>query len=200
MPSGTTSASRSRGRRSIKSKATSRSTASKNSSPYDRSFQQSLIDNHVYPYGYVYPDGHVAALPTNWHNVRQKRLKRRASLSPSNFTDQDHARFKRMDATVTKENQIQSQVLPTIEGKQQDLKTTSGNIPFTNFARLTTNEALVSGNPDLYHKGHPEQLVHEIRQELRDFIMPSIQEDLPMLPNFLVTAKELNGIPALALR
>jgi hypothetical protein len=40
-------------------------TGTKSSSPYDRDFQQNLIDHGVYPKGYKYPDGQLPPYPGN---------------------------------------------------------------------------------------------------------------------------------------
>lgn len=193
------STSRSRGRRSNTTKPTTETNTNKSISPYDRSFQQILIDNRVYPPAYEYPDGRVAPKPGNWEDIKQRLARPRPSLSPSKFADEQHEKFIRADASAAKENQVKKKVIPIIEGEIKDPRTSSGEIPFTNLAPLM-DENLVPGNPDFYHGARTEQLERRIRDELGNLIMPSTQHDLPILPNHFTAAKGPDGSAAVAAR
>ena len=193
------STSRSRGRRSDTTKPTTETSTNKSKSPYDRSFQQILVDSKVYPPAYEYPDGRVAPKPGNWEDIKQRLAQPRPSLSPSKFSDEQHEKFIRADASAAKENQVKKKVFPIIEGEIKDPKTSSGEIPFTNLAPLM-DENLVSGNPDFYHGARAEQLERQIRNELGNLIIPSTQHDLPILPNHFTAAKGPDGSAAVAAR
>jgi hypothetical protein len=196
------SQSSSRGRKrnstiSSNTKPTTNTTTTRNTRPYDRNFQQNLIDGGVYPHRYEYPDGRIPAKPNNWEEVNQSLAQPRPSLSRSKFSEEAHEQFVRADAHASKEDQVTKSVIPIIEGKITDAKSVSGKIPFTNLDHLTDGR-LVPGNPDLYYGARPEQLNRQVRDELSGQIIPSTQHDLPIAPNFFLAAKGPDGSIAVA--
>ena len=172
---------------------------SKTTGPYNRNFQQNLIDHGVYPDGYEYPDGQTPPRPDNWEEINRSLSLKRGSLSPSRFSDEDFRKYKRADAHAWKEKQITTSVIPIIEGDVGDAKCVSGGIPFTNLDHLTDG-TLVPGNPDVYYGARPEQLDRQVRDELTGQIIPSTQDELPIAPNFFVAAKGPDGTAAVANR
>ncbi len=171
----------------------------RNTGPYDRAFQQHLIDFGIYPGGYEYPDSRVPSEPDNIEQLRAALLRRRRSLSPTRFSNEDFRKFQRADAHAAKEKQVVSSVIPIIEGDIGDLKCVAGDIPFTNLDHLTDG-SLVPGNPDLYYGARPEQLNRRVREELSHRIGPSTQRDLPIAPNFFLAVKWRDGTPGVAQR
>lgn len=194
------SSSRGRKRGSISTsdtKATTNTTTTKSTGPYDRAFQQNLIDGGVYPHAYEYPDGRLPIKPNNLEEIKMKLAQPRPSLSPSKFSEEAHERFVRADAHALKEKQVSEIVIPIIEGRIEDVKCRSGGIPFTNLDHLTDG-TLKPGNPDLYYGARPEQLDRKVRDELNGHIIPSTQHDLPIAPNFFLAAKGPDGSLAVA--
>jgi hypothetical protein len=59
---------------------------------------------------------------------------------------------------------------------------------------------LTAAKPDLYCDARPKQLDRRVRDELSGHIIPSTQDDLSIAPNFFLTAKEPDGIAAVARR
>ncbi|KAF2973210.1 hypothetical protein GQX73_g433 [Xylaria multiplex] len=171
---------------------TSQTNTTKSISPYDRAFQQHLLDHNIFPDDYEYPDGTVPPEPSNLDDILRVLAKRRPSLSPSRFSDSDFRRFKRADTHASKEWQVISTVIPIIEGEVRDSKCVSGQIPFTNLDHLT-DRPLVPGNPDRYYGARPEQLNRQVRTELSKQIVPSTQHDLPIAPNFFLAVKGPGG-------
>ncbi|KAL2434830.1 hypothetical protein ABEF95_008410 [Exophiala dermatitidis] len=170
----------------------SNTTSTKSTGPYNRDFQQHLIDGGVCPDGYEYPDGRVPALPANWKEITRRLAQRRPSLSPSRFREEDFQKFRCANLHASKENQIMASVIPIIEGTISDRKCVAGGIPFTNLNPLTDG-TLVPGNPDLYHGARPEQLDRRVREDLRHLVIPSTQDDLPVAPNFFLAVKGALG-------
>ena len=185
---------------------TRQTTTTKNSGPYDRNFQQNLIDTGVYPDRFEYPNGLIPSRPDNWDEIHRRLPMSRASLSPSQFPDEKFDEFARADAQAPKERQVTSSVIPFIEGKIKDHKCVSGGVPFNNLdplprstlANQADKNSLVPGNPDLYYGARPQQLDARIRTELSGHIIPSTQHDLPIAPNFFLAAKGPNGTMAVA--
>ncbi|KAI0423833.1 hypothetical protein F5Y09DRAFT_336259 [Xylaria sp. FL1042] len=182
-----------------KSTLTSQTTSTKSTGPYDRAFQQHLIDHGIFPDGYEYPDGKTPPQPNNLDDILCVLAKPRPSLSPSRFSDSDFRRFKRADTHASKEWQVTSTAIPIIEGEVGDSKCVSGQIPFTNLDHLTDG-SLVPGNPDRYYGARPEQLNRQVRTELSGHIVPSTQHDLPIAPNFFLAVKGPDGSLAVAER
>ena len=174
------------------SQSTSNTTTTKSTGPYNRNFQQNLIDGRVYPNGYKFPDGRVPIKPDNWEDINHRLRLPRRSLSPSKFSEEDHERFVQADADAVKEKQVTTSVIPVIEGKISDSKCVSGGIPFANLEHLTDG-TIVPGNPDIYYGARPEQLNRRVRGELNSYIIPSTQDDLPIAPNFFLAVKGPDG-------
>lgn len=162
-----------------KSGTTANTTTTKSTGPYDRAFQQHLIDYSVFPDDYEYPDGHLPLEPENLDDILRALRQPRASLSPSRFSNEDFRKFKRADTQASKERQVTTNVIPIIERDVRDGKCVAGEVPFTNLDHLTDG-TLVPGNPDLYYGARPEQLDREVRREPDGHIIPSTQQDLPI--------------------
>lgn len=170
---------------------------SKSTGPYNRNFQQNLIDGGVLPPAYRYPDGRLPEKPINWGEIQRRLREPRPSLSSSKFSEEDHERFVQADADAFKEKQITTSVIPIIEGYIEDAKCVSGGIQFANLDHLTDG-TLVPGNPDIYYGARPEQLHRRVRDELSGHIIPSTHDDLPIVPNFFLAAKGPDGSLAVA--
>lgn len=179
--------------------STTNTTTTRGIGPYNRNFQQNLIDGGAYPHTYWYPDGQVPAKPDNWENINQRLSQPRPSLSPSKFSEKAFERFVKADADAAKEKQVTTSVIPSIEGDIRDAKCVSGEIPFTNLDPLTDG-TLVPGNPDIYYGARPEQLNRRVRDKLSGHIIPSTQDDLPVAPNFFFTVKGPDGSAVVAKR
>ena len=169
------------------------------SKPYNREFEQKLIDNGIYPEGYEYPDGRVPTAPNNWEEINQRLIKPRRSLSPSQFSDEAFRNFKRADAHAAKEYQVADSLIPIIEGEIRDRRCVSGGIPLENLDHLTDGP-LPPCNPDLFYGAHPNTVEPEIRNCLHRRIVPSTHENIPISPNFFLAAKGQDDTPAEASR
>ncbi|ODH50722.1 hypothetical protein GX48_03230 [Paracoccidioides brasiliensis] len=174
-------------------------TKSTSTTPYNRNFQQNLIDHGVYPDGYEYPDGRIPAMPNNWKEINETLARPRPSLSPLKFSDEHFRKFKRADTHASKEQPVTSSVIPIIEGDVDDPKCAGGGYPLGNLAPLTDG-TLAQAKPDHFYGARPEQLDRQIRSELSDHIFPATQDDLPMVPNFFLEAKGPDGSLAVATR
>jgi len=171
----------------------------KSTGPYDRQFQQVLIDNGIYPHGYRYSDGTVPPKPDNWNQFGQMLARPRPSLSPSRFGDAEFDDFVQADADAGKEQQVCESVLPYIEGRVADGRCRSGGVPFGNL-KDPTDRPLTQGKPDVYYGARPEQLDRGVRDALSRHIIPSTQDDLPVAPNFFLEVKGPDGSAVVARR
>ncbi|KND86223.1 hypothetical protein TOPH_09152 [Tolypocladium ophioglossoides CBS 100239] len=94
--------------------------------PYDRAFQQHLIDHDVLPHGYEYPDGRLPPEPDKIDEIRQILVAPRKSLSPSQFTSDDFRKFERADTHAARERDVTTAVIPVLEGNARDRKCVAG--------------------------------------------------------------------------
>ncbi|EFY90686.1 hypothetical protein MAC_03266 [Metarhizium acridum CQMa 102] len=104
--------------------------------PYDRAFQQNLIDHNIFPDGYEYPNGALPPEPENMNDILHAMAQPRPSLSPSRFSNDDFRRFKRADTHAFKEREITTNDIPLIQGTITDSKCVAGDVPFTNLYDL----------------------------------------------------------------
>ncbi|EDN10992.1 predicted protein [Histoplasma mississippiense (nom. inval.)] len=155
---------------------------------YSRNFQQNLIDHGVYPPEYRYPDRRKPSKPSNWTEINETLAQPRASLSPSKFSEDRFEDFREADAYASKEKPVTNSVVPILDGDVGDPKCVGGDYLFGNLAPLTDG-TLAQAKPDHFYGARPEQLDRQIRNELSDHIIPSTQDDLPMVPNFFLEAK-----------
>ncbi|KAI1288779.1 hypothetical protein F5Y03DRAFT_404499 [Xylaria venustula] len=174
-------------------------TSTPKTGPYDRAFQQLLIDYGIYPNKYEYPDGQALPPPGNLEEIIQAIVKPRPSLSLSRLNQEDFERFERADSRARKEWQVISDVIPIIEGEVRDGSYVFGQVPFTNLED-PTGGLLVPGNPDRCYGARPEQLDRQVRMQLNKHIVPSTQHDLPIVPNFFLNVKGPDGTQAVAER
>src|SRR6187402_755723 len=80
-------------------------------SPYDRNFEQHLIDYKIYPVGYDYPDGRVTPEPA-LERLYQRLAQRRPSLSPSQWPDSKFKDFKQKNYRVIMEGELMRDIIP----------------------------------------------------------------------------------------
>ena len=171
--------------------AVTNTTATKSSRPKDPNYQQKLIDSGVLPYGYKYPDGRRPPLPLNWEGIGQRLAQHRRSLSPSAFPEEEYEEFVRADAEAFNEDAVKDSVLPRMLKAMGASDGAQKNILFTNIDSMTDHIALAK--PDYYYGAQPEQIHHEVRDQLSKDIVPSKHSHLPVVPNFFLEAKGPDG-------
>ena len=159
----------------------------KRSSAYEDNVGQHLEDHGVYRYNFDAPN------PDNYEEIRARLALRRASLSPSRFTDEAFRDFemKARDA-FSYENgmdkgKVISSILPILAGTA-DISS-QANAQFANLEDLTDG-SLTAAQPDFWDGSRPEELNQHFRENLGPYIVPSMNTGAPCLPNFFT---EVNG-------
>ena len=182
-------------KRAITGQESDISSRTKKSSAYDPAFAQHLIDYGVYPYGY----GGVRNVqkPRNLENIQVRLAKPRASLSPSRFTREAFLDFTEKNEDALTEGKVMSKVFPIIAGTADIFS--QENLPFTNLKNLTDG-FIIKAQPDFYDGSRPVDLKPSIREDLRQYIIPSTNETAPCMPNFFIEAKGPNGNTAVCKR
>jgi hypothetical protein len=181
----------------LSSKNTPVTKKSGRSGAYDPNFQQILVDNGVFPYGYEYPDGQRPRLPGNWDEINRRLAQPRPSLSLSTFPDKKYEAFKQANVKASSEDAVKDSVLPAILRTIDGTNSAQKNKRFTNLAPLTEKgNELKDAQPDYYCGAQPEQLHQDVRNELSKQIIPSSSTNLPIVPNFFLEAKAPDGSAA----
>ncbi|KAL9618420.1 MAG: hypothetical protein Q9160_006861 [Pyrenula sp. 1 TL-2023] len=172
----------------------------KNTGPYSRNFEQVLIDYGVFLPFYEYTDGEEPAEPDNLDEIKQRLKQPRSSLSPPRFTDKDFKKFQKAVMNAKKPEQTTKSVVPIIEGDSQATNHVCGKINFGNLHGLTEGCTLTPGNPDLYDGANSGHLKRRVWNTLKNTIIPSTQDNLPIAPNFFLHVKARDGNEAVAIR
>ena len=158
-----------------------------------------MIDHRIFPDGYEQPDGQELSQPDNRAEILHSLSQPRVYVPGSLTRDDDFQAFKQAERLASKEIQIQSRILPMLQGHLGDAKYVNGDVLFTNLDPLT-DDSLVLAKPDRYEGARPEQIGRRIRKELSGQMIPSFQDDLPALPNFFAEVKGQTGSLQVATR
>jgi hypothetical protein len=170
------------------SSATSKS--KKSTTPYDRGFEQNLIDHGVYL-------DNREQTPENLEEIKETLANPRPSLSPSKFSETAFKAFRASDFRAKDEDDVMIDVVPVIAGMSQNNHFLARTTRFGNLDPLTDG-TIAPATPDLVYGARPKQLDRRIRDELSGWIVPSTMEDKPMAPNFFLEAKGPDGSLAVA--
>jgi hypothetical protein len=168
------------------------SKSKKSTTPYDRGFEQNLVDHGVYL------DNRVQK-PNNWEEIQERLAIPRSSLSPSKFSEAAFSAFRASDFRAKDEDDVMIDVIPVITGAHEDPHFSARKTKFANLDPLTDG-TMPPANPYLYYGARPEQLDRKIRDKLMGHIIPSSREDKPMAPNYYFEAKGPDGSFAVARR
>ncbi|MCJ1479817.1 hypothetical protein MMC13_008503 [Lambiella insularis] len=179
-------------KRSNQSSNTSFSGRTRESSAYDRDFEQKLIDN-----GISMPSR--LSRPNNWEILRDAITRPRPSLSPSQFSDGAFERFCDAQEEARGEDEVVANVLPTILGDSDRAHRPAPNKPLTNLAPMAP-EQFKDIKPDRYYGAPPEQIHGQVRRDLNHQIVPSTDTRNPNAPNFFLEAKGPDGSAAVKTR
>lgn len=163
-------------------------TRPRNTSTYDRAFQQHLIDHNILADTYQGDSGQNTPEPLNFQEIIAMLAKRRPSLSSSRWSKEDFKDFVRVQEAAKKERKIMSDVIPIIEGKGRLSRCMAANVGFLNLDHLTDG-TICKVKPDLYHGACPEKLHRQVREDLKGQIISSTQLDLPIVPSFFLEVK-----------
>ncbi|KAH9831037.1 hypothetical protein Tdes44962_MAKER08971 [Teratosphaeria destructans] len=185
---------RSRSSRSRSSKST---TSTKNTSPYSAEFEQMLIDRGVYPDGYgatqddEEEDEHEPAnQPNNMDEIKEMLTRRRASLSPSRWTNTHFRAFKRASYNACNETGAMNSILPHIVGSESG-HFSAMDVPFNNLQKV--HDGLTTPKPDKYYGARPADIHSDVRRDLNRYIIPSTSTTLPAAPNAFFVGKGCGG-------
>ena len=164
----------------------------KSTSPYNRGFEQHLIDHGIYL-------ENRARAPENFKEIKERLAVPRSSLSPSRFSEAAFEAFQASSMRAKDEDDVLRAIFPVISSTDQDNHFSARNTNFGNLDPLTDG-SIVPANPDLYYGARPEQLDRRIRDKLSGHIIPSTMQDKPMAPNFYLETKGPDGSSAVAKR
>ncbi len=148
--------------------------------PYNRDFEQKLIDIGIYP-------NNKASKPENLHEIRTHLATARSSLSPSRFTDDDFLEFQELCELASSESTAMSKIIPIIAGQGDKGRRSMGGIPYNNLKSF--DEDLSVPVPDMYDGAPPSAIHPRVRADLGKQIIPSTNTSRPAAPNFFLEGK-----------
>ncbi|KAB8356402.1 hypothetical protein FH972_023985 [Carpinus fangiana] len=164
--------------------ATSSSARARKTSAYDNAFEQILEDHGIFMEGYE-----EAAVPNNFTEITEVLRRRRASLSPSRFGQEDFLRFKKQNTDAKTEMGVMSKSFQVIVGDSNIPN--QANIQFSNLSPLTNGASTVP-QPAFFDGSRPRDIHRSIRDQLSYYIVPSTDTSNPALPNFFAEVKGPN--------
>jgi hypothetical protein len=155
-----------------------------------------LLNSHVYPAAYIYPDGRgrVASPPRNLEEINRILTQPGRSLSLSQFPDEKFRKFQRAST-----RQVRPYLNPILEGDVKSGDFVGGQVSLSNL-ECGVDGLGVSDNPYLYHGTHIQQLDQRVRNKLSHCIMPSTHSNALIAPNFFLEVRESNESSAVAKR
>ena len=155
---------------------------------HDAAFFQHLADHSIVLDLDLLDEDGIA--PSNQADIKLRLTQRRRSLSPSAFTNVDHARFKKENLAAQNANSVMRDSLPMI-ARHPDIPHSRG-VRFNNLKPLTDG-GIPPAFPALYDGCHLEELDRSVREELETYIVPSSNTFVPCLPTFFTECKGPTG-------
>ncbi|TWU70676.1 hypothetical protein ED733_001612 [Metarhizium rileyi] len=180
--------SRSRSQRTRATSVTSRS----GSSRYGKQFDQHLRDHGIYM-------NNRKSKPLNLEEARIRLEQSRASLSPSQFSEEQFEAFQKKNEDVVSESNVMADVIPIICGSYQI--PSKQNVLFTELEPLTTSNA-TRPKPDHFDGANLADLGVEVRNDnkVRQRVIPTKHPSVPVAANFFIEAKGPDGNALVAQR
>ncbi|KAK9438321.1 uncharacterized protein VB005_09329 [Metarhizium brunneum] len=178
-------------RRTQSTRATS-VTSRSGSSRYGKQFDQHLRDHGVYM-------NNRKSKPSNTEDARIRLEQSRASLSPSQFSEEQFEAFQKKNEDVVFESDVMADVIPIICGSCRI--PSKQNVLFTELEPLTTSNA-VRPKPDHFDGADLADLSVEVRNdnEVRQRVIPTKHPSVPVAANFFIEAKGPDGNASVAQR
>ncbi|TKA66811.1 hypothetical protein B0A55_11077 [Friedmanniomyces simplex] len=159
--------------------------------PYDAQFQQLLIDQGVYPDGYRSLSGAKPPKPQNMEDIYRRLSQPRPSLSPSQFSEGAFEDFQDQNGAASSEQDVMTDVIPTIRGRPGSKFHNAGDTVFNNLAKFAPG--IADAKPDGYDGARPAEIDPTVRNHLNGYIIPSRSNELPAAPNHLTEVKGPSG-------
>ncbi|KAI4195614.1 MAG: hypothetical protein LQ346_003392 [Caloplaca aetnensis] len=165
---------------------TSSSGQSKLGTAYDPAFEQKFKDNGVFM-------DDSGPKPNNWTDIQTRLARPRRSLSPTQFSDSEFAKFKEANGKATTETTtITDAFFLYIAGTTNILS--QKDVVFNNLQDWPMKN-IKQVKPDSYDGSDPSDLRLGIREMLSESIEPSTDKSRPILANCFKEGKGVKGSP-----
>ncbi|OAQ60166.1 hypothetical protein VFPPC_10596 [Pochonia chlamydosporia 170] len=162
------------------------------SSRYGKEFDRHLLDYGIYM-------NNRKSKPANVRDIQRNLEHSRASLSPSQLSEETFEAFQRKNEDAVFESDVVANVIPVICGNC-DIPSKQ-NALFTELEPLTNSNA-VRPKPDLFDGANFEDLHDEARTdpEIKKTNIPTKHATIPVSPNFFLEVKGPDGNASVAQR
>lgn len=168
-------------------KEASRSLGSRRLLACDANFVERCISYHVYPPGYIHPNGKGSPKPNNIEEISANLLEPAAPL----VSQETHSEFLKKTEAISK-RKLLSEIIPLIacsEGIPDIWYECS--IRFGNIISITGNTT-VKPCPDFFDGAYSQSPNKIVRDDLDEIIRPSQRTSVPTAPNFFLEADTRN--------
>ncbi|KHJ32933.1 hypothetical protein EV44_g3076 [Erysiphe necator] len=169
----------------------------KTTGPYDRDFASILEASGIYSDPYIGPEKPFSIVPTNINEMIERADQPRASVSAETYQESRFQKFRRVIAYANFETEVVASVVPTLEAENGSEKLENSNITFSNLAPLIDGGldhiVLSKTSPDLFYGSSFECLDERIRQNLSSQVLPKLDIEKPIAPNFFLELKGPEG-------
>ncbi|KAG6036947.1 hypothetical protein E4U41_005388 [Claviceps citrina] len=183
-----------RSRASSSTNATTLIRESRKTSAYGRDFQQHLADKNIHMQKYK-----SFSPPANMAAIESALAMKRASLSPSEFTEDAFRSFWQSNMGAAFEHDVMETVIPVLCGTSAIPN--QQNVRFTQSTPIT-GEGTAKPQPDFFDGSR----LHELSQDVRNHpdvcstVIPTNHASVPVAPNFYLEVKGPGGSVVVARR
>lgn len=152
----------------------------RNLTPYDRNFGQHLTDHEIFTW--------TDSEPLEIDELFDSLVAPHPSISLSSAAD--FKAFRRTNALAEGETDAIHDIFPVILGPTTN--ECARNVLFGNLARLTDG-TIAATKPDIYYGAVPGTLNRAVHDELGTHLVPSTTHSRPIVPNFIIEVKGVDG-------
>jgi hypothetical protein len=177
----------------------SKSVAS-SSGPYDKNFEQLLIDEGILPHNFRLLPGRPDVSRAADYQAIRARIR-----APRDNETFDAAAIDRLTYDITRssdEEGFADTVMPVLEVRLPPARRgeRAADRTFDKLAELIPGVDLKYAQPDVCYGARPDAINPLIRQRLSSLIVPSVNTVTPVAPNFFVALKGPDGTSGCAMR
>ncbi|KAH6955694.1 hypothetical protein BKA56DRAFT_234345 [Ilyonectria sp. MPI-CAGE-AT-0026] len=190
-----TSSTSSQSARTLSTTTTTVSSESRQSSAYDKDFEQHIIDHNIYT-------NNLKSTPKSGTDLRPPSGERtRRSLSPSRFSDGAFKAFQKEHDKVNPKGDVMREIIPVMREIIPVISgdaniPNSGDVAFNNLDSITDGTT-VAAKPDFYDGAHLEDIDPAVENNLDGLIIPSTSNHgrHPVAPNMFLEAESRRAGP-----
>lgn len=169
-------------------------------SAYGSGFEGRLADHGIYHENRAIQLGTQIPEPENLREICRALKRRRASVGDRASIEREYAGFRKITSENYSEDYSEAKamrlVIPFLEGPRKSMHAESRSEDKTLFTNLVsmTNGLTTAPKPDLWDGMHPSTVHPLVKEALGDLIMPTKNDDFPIVPNFFLESSPMADV------